>query len=128
MLLLLKSLLFTIFFPGTVTVLVPYLLLRSDLPQFHVELGAGRYAGILLIAAGAALYAWTVWEFATRGRGTPLPIDAPKTLVVRGPYRVVRNPMYLGVLGVILGQAVWFEAAILVMYAALAGLVVNVFI
>src|SRR5574341_452466 len=91
MLLFLKNLLFTIIFPGTATVLIPYLLLRSSLPQFHVEPGPVRYAGLVLIVLGAALSAWTLWEFATRGRGTPLPLDAPKNLVVHGPYRVVRK-------------------------------------
>jgi len=58
-----------------------------------------------------------VWDFARFGRGTPAPIDAPKRLVTRGLYRYTRNPMYVGVLTVILGWAVLFRAWALVAYA-----------
>jgi protein-S-isoprenylcysteine O-methyltransferase Ste14 len=61
-------------------------------------------------------------------RGTPAPIDAPKELVVKGPYRYVRNPMYVGVLLAILGEAVYYETLLLVVYAAAAFLVVHTFV
>jgi len=70
---------------------------------------------MLLIAAGAALYVVTAfWGFALRGRGTPAPIDPPKKLVVEGPYRVVRNPMYWAVAAVIMGEATLFHSLTLV--------------
>lgn len=50
--------------------------------------------GILLLVTGVSIYFWTVWDFASFGRGAPLPIDAHKKLVVRGLYRYTRNPMY----------------------------------
>ena len=71
--------------------------------------GAGAL-GWLLILAGVALYiACAFWGFAIRGKGTPLPLDPPKKLVVDGPYRVVRNPMYWAVAFVILGEAAVFH-------------------
>jgi protein-S-isoprenylcysteine O-methyltransferase Ste14 len=98
----LKTLIFTIVVPGTVTVLIPRLLLSSrpaDLPSFL------RIAGGPVLLLGAAVYLWCAWDFAVTGKGTPAPIDAPKRLVVRGLYRYVRNPMYLGVLAILLGEA-----------------------
>ena len=66
---------------------------------------------------GTALYAWCVWDFATFGRGTPAPVDAPSRLVVRGLYRFNRNPMYVGVLAVILGWATFYGSPVLLGYA-----------
>jgi protein-S-isoprenylcysteine O-methyltransferase Ste14 len=125
--LLIKNLVFTLLAPGTVTVIVPCLLLKSRLPPLNVALGAWRYAGWLPMVAGVLIYLGCVWDF-MRARGTPAPIDAPKELVVRGLYRYVRNPMYVGVLLTIIGEAVYFEAGLLVVYAALTFLVVHTFV
>ena len=101
MALLLKNLLFTVLVPGTVAVYIPLLIAR-DLSSAS---GATFVMGLALLAIGIAIYAWCGWDFATFGRGTPAPIDAPKKLVVRGLYRYTRNPMYVGALTVILGWA-----------------------
>lgn len=107
----LRTLIFTIVVPGFWTVLMPYWMLpRGARPDLR-ELGA---AGWVLIAAGVALYLMCAfWGFAVRGKGTPLPLDPPKKLVVEGPYRVVRNPMYWGVGSVVLGEAAIFHSAAL---------------
>ena len=114
MLLLLKNLLFTVVVPGTVAVYVPLLVGRARGAPSTPSLLAGG----LVLATGALIYGWCVWDFATFGRGTPAPIDAPKRLIVRGLYRVTRNPMYVGVLTVILGWAILFRSPALVLYAA----------
>ena len=110
----LKNLLFTVLIPGTVSTYVPLVWAGNRPPAS----GVVAVLGGAVLALGAAVYAWCVWDFATFGRGTPLPIDAPRRLVVRGLYRWTRNPMYVGVLTVILGWAVWFRAPVLVAYAA----------
>src|SRR5579862_4614158 len=113
MLLLLKNLLFTTVFPGTVAVYIPFLLTRGMAlgpPALHA-------LSFLLFATGAAVYAWCVWDFASFGRGTPLPLDAPRQLVVRGLYRYTRNPMYVGVLTVVLAWVVRYRSPRLVLYA-----------
>jgi protein-S-isoprenylcysteine O-methyltransferase Ste14 len=117
MLLLLKNVLFTLVVPGTVAVYVPLLIVRGN----ALASGPALAIGILLLAAGSAIYTWCIWDFAVFGRGTPAPVDAPKKLVVRGLYRYTRNPMYLGVLTVILGWAVLFRAAGLLFYAVAFG-------
>lgn len=111
-----RTIIFTVLIPGFWTVLLPYWLApRGRRPDL---LGAGA-VGWLLIVAGAALYFVTAfWGFAIRGQGTPLPIDAPKKLVVEGPYRVVRNPMYWAVASVMLGEAAVFDSVALVEWAA----------
>ena len=104
----LRTAIFTIIAPGFWTVLLPYWLLPR---HARLELHGFGVLGILLIAAGVALYGLTAfWGFAIRGQGTPAPIDPPRKLVVEGPYRVVRNPMYWSVTLVVLGEAVLFRS------------------
>jgi protein-S-isoprenylcysteine O-methyltransferase Ste14 len=123
-----KTLIFTILVPGTVAVLIPYRLVSSPAARGSMALGGLRVIGVVLIAAGALIYLWCAWDFAFAGKGTPAPIDPPKELVVRGLYKHVRNPMYLGVLSLVLGQALWFEAISLFIYAACVLLLFNAFV
>ena len=121
----LKNLLFTILIPGTVSVYLPLLIVLGK--PMHPSLGA-QVSGVFLLALGSAIYLWTVWDFAIQGRGTPLPLDAPKKLVVRGLYHYVRNPMYLGVLLVIVGWAVLFTNVWLLLYTIGVGVLVHLFV
>ena len=121
----LKNLLFSILVPGTVAVYVP--LLISSGSNITAQLWL-RMIGTFMIALGAAIYAWTVWDFASFGRGTPLPIDAPKKLVVRGLYQYIRNPMYLGVILVILGWSAVFASGWLLLYALGVSVIVHLFV
>ena len=91
----LRSLLWTILLPGVVAGYVPWAVFGLD--RVRWEWNAGFLAGVLIVAAGAALLAACVVEFARSGRGTLSPVDPPRHLVVRGLYRYVRNPMYLSV-------------------------------
>ena len=61
--------------------------------------------GVGLLCVGAFLFAASLWHFVSEGRGTLAPWDPPRRLVVRGPYRFVRNPMISGVVLVIFGEA-----------------------
>jgi protein-S-isoprenylcysteine O-methyltransferase Ste14 len=104
----LRTLVFTVFVPGFWTVLVPYWVVGRS-PRLDLR-GAGA-AGFVLVVAGVALYLiCAFWGFALRGKGTPAPIDPPKKLVVEGPYRIVRNPMYWSVAFVMLGEALVFRS------------------
>jgi protein-S-isoprenylcysteine O-methyltransferase Ste14 len=109
----LKNVLFTLFVPGTVAVYIPYRITE----QRVFASGPMLLVAVALFAVGAAIYLWCVWDFAAFGRGTPAPIDAPIRLVVRGLYRYTRNPMYVGVLAVIVGWAALFQAASVLVYA-----------
>lgn len=114
--LLLRTLLFTVVVPATIVIYVPAQLARSSSPP------AVAVAGGLVMAAGLYLVGWCFFDFAARGRGTPAPWDPPKHLVTNGPYRYVRNPIYVGVLSILLGEAVFFGSLALLAWAALTAL------
>ena len=123
-----KTLIFTILVPGTVAVLIPNRLASSPVARGTVPLDSFRYVGLVFVAAGALIYLLCAWDFAFAGKGTPAPIDPPKELVIRGLYKYVRNPMYVGVLSLVLGQALIFEALALFVYAGLLFLAFNLFV
>ena len=121
----LKTILFTILVPGTVAVLVPRWLMGGFVWPANSPLS---WLGTLITAVGAAIYFRCAWEFAVRGLGTPAPIAPTKFLVTTALHRYVRNPMYIGVAMVILGESVLFRSAHLVEYAALMLLIAHVFV
>jgi protein-S-isoprenylcysteine O-methyltransferase Ste14 len=124
----LKSVVFLIVIPGTVFGLVPCLLVTRAPEVYALPIGSLRYLGPIGIALGLAALVWCVYDFAARGRGTPAPIDPPKELVVQGLYRHVRNPMYVAMLTVLLGEAVLFRSTTLLLYAAYFFLMFSAFI
>lgn len=124
----LKSLFFTLVLPGSVTLLIPYLLLNSVTEPILNGFGPFRFLGLLPILIGAAILLRCIWDFAVTGHGTVAPIDPPKTLVIRGFYRYVRNPIYVGVLLVLLGEAVLFESLRLLIYALAVLLIFHLFV
>lgn len=110
--LILKNLLFTLIIPGTVAVYVPLFLAQGR----EIATGLPIALAMSLLFAGGAIHAWCVWNFASIGRGTPVPFDAPVRLVVRGLYRYSRNPMYVGVLTIIFGWAPLFASVTIAIY------------
>ncbi len=123
----LKTLIFSILVPGTVAGVIPWLLLQGSggavllIPSIWI-------VGFLPLLLGIGLYFWCAGAFTFIGKGTPAPIDAPKILVVEGPYRWVRNPMYLAVFSVVIGEAILFRSFLLVGYALLVAMVVHLFV
>ena len=100
--LVIRSIVWTIVIPGLVIFYIPWTFFGLG----AVPVGAGdptQLAGLLLTVGGAVLLLVCIWEFVAYGRGTLSPVDPPTSLVVRGLYRYVRNPMYLSVLVVLLG-------------------------
>ncbi len=122
---LIGSLVFLVAAPGTVAILIPGLVTGW-------RGGAGfswvQALGLLMIALGAAGLVEAFIRFALRGEGTPAPLAPTRKLVVSGLYRHARNPMYVCVLSLILGQALVFESADLIAYATAVWLAFHVFV
>lgn len=127
--LLVRNVIFTILVPGTVAGYIPYRIIADRHESFAVARGLPpQLVSVTLFAIGGAIYFWCLWDFAVTGRGTPNIIDAPRRLVVKGLYRYVRNPMYIGVLLVILGWAALYESLVVAQYALLMFVIFNVVI
>ena len=124
----LRALLFITLATGLVVVGVPAQIVAAAGAADPMSLGAGRWAGVLLAAAGFLAYLACVYDFLTAGRGTPAPYDPPRRLVARRLYRHVRNPMYLSLLSALLGEAIYFQSARLIAYAAVVALAVHLFV
>ena len=118
-----KTLIFTTLASVIVVGLVPVYLVGSN-ARIH---GWIDWLGLLPVALGAALYSWCAWKFALAG-GTPAPIDPPTRLVVSGPYRVIRNPMYVGVPLVLLGESILFSSWAILGFAALVWVLFHLLV
>jgi len=109
----LRALLAFLLLPGTFAFAIPLLLVRP-----RVEFSTG---GLLVLLPGIGLLLWCVREFYVAGRGTLAPWSPPRHLVVTGPYRVSRNPMYVAILLILMGWAIAFRSPALALYAAVAA-------
>jgi protein-S-isoprenylcysteine O-methyltransferase Ste14 len=127
MLLFLRSLFWTVVMPGVVAGYLPWQFF--GLRDVRLDWSDPRqWIAVVIIGLGAALLGACIVEFARRGRGTLSPIDPPRQLVVRGLYRYVRNPMYLAVTMILLGEAFWLRSSDLVIYWAGFFLAANLFV
>ena len=123
------SAVFFVLAPGVVVGLIPWLLtggwqVREPVPYWAPM----RVLGTILLVAGLIALIRAFARFVMEGLGTPAPIAAPERLVVGGVYRYVRNPMYMAVLAVIVGQALLLGRLGLLLYAGGAWLIVAAFV
>ena len=123
--LLAKVVIFTVLVPGTIAVAIPYSLLTEEQVPHTGPLGL---LGLLALTLGVTFYLWCAWDFASAGRGTPAPIDPPRMLVARGLYRVVRNPMYVGVLLILIGESIIFSSLAILQYTLVVWLMFHLFV
>lgn len=122
------SLAFLVVAPGTVAGLVPWWISRWRMNAPLLGLEAGRWIGSLMILVGAAAVVDAFARFAWQGLGTPAPLFPTQRLVVTGLYRHVRNPIYVAVTAMILGQAMLFGDVGLIGYGAAIWLGFHVFV
>ena len=127
--LLLRNLLFTILQPGVVGVLIPYLILRGRGRGFVPDVWeATHIVGGVMMLVGSVIVLICILRFATEGKGTLSPLDPTKQLVVRGLYRYSRNPMYVGMMILLAGEALFWWSSSLAIYAVIVFVAFNLFI
>ena len=115
-------------FIGLLLIFLPARIVSSTGILQPSAIGAWQVAGMLLGASGAALALTCILTFVFVGRGTPAPFDPPRRLVVQGPYRLVRNPMYLGAGLALAGAALFYRSIPLLGYAGVFLLITHVFV
>jgi protein-S-isoprenylcysteine O-methyltransferase Ste14 len=122
-----RSIAWTVLLPGVFAGYLPWRFFGLA----HVRLSLQspvHVLGLLCIGLGAVLLGTCIWEFARTGRGTLAPVDPPRELVVRGLYRYVRNPMYLSVTMIVLGELLLTRSRPLLVYWAVWFIAVNLFV
>ena len=124
----LGSALFFVVAPTSLSGLVPWWITHWEFRPPFFDLEATRAVGILLIVAGLPGLVDSFARFALQGLGTPAPIAPPQNLVVTGLYRYVRNPIYVAVVAVILGQGILFGDWRLLIYGGLMWLAFHAFV
>jgi protein-S-isoprenylcysteine O-methyltransferase Ste14 len=128
LLLALRALFFVLLLPGTVAGYIPFSILRAGNLLRVPDLGLASVCAAVFAITGALVLLRCVWDFFAAGKGTLAPIDPPRFLVVRGLYRFTRNPMYNGVVALILGEAWLFRSIGLAEYALLILIFFHLFV
>jgi len=123
-----RAVVYASLFIGFLLIFLPArILARSGVPA-PTRPGVLQLLGVPIALAGAALALSCILAFVFLGRGTPAPFDPPRRLVVRGPYRRLRNPMYAGAGAMLLGAALYYESASLFIYAVVFLVAMHLFV
>ena len=122
---LLQSLIFLIITPGLAAVRIPLVFLRTG-PQIKATVFA--YLAVPLWLTGAFILLTSFWNFVLEGHGTPAPVDPPKELVTTVFYRYIRNPMYVGIILILIGHFLWSGFWLLLAYASLVLVFMHLFV
>lgn len=124
----LGTIVFVLLVPGTVVFLVPYLLTHWRLAPPLLDWNGTRWLGVALLGFAFPLFVAFNVRFVVEGRGTPAPVAPTERLVVGGPFRWVRNPGYVAVLALLLGQALLFGSRLLLGYGAAIAVCFHLFV
>jgi protein-S-isoprenylcysteine O-methyltransferase Ste14 len=122
------TLAFVLILPGTLIVGVPYLLTDWAMGAPFLNLRFTRWIGALLFLAALPLFLQFLVRFVAEGRGTPAPVAPTERLVVGGPFRWVRNPGYIAVLGLVVGEGVFLAHTSVLVYAASLAVAFHLFV
>lgn len=113
-----RNLFFTVLQPGLVAGLIPLWITGIRVSEILEQVWNWQhYLGTIVFLIGFIIMLWCIISFAIKGRGTLSPADPTQKLVVLGLYRFSRNPMYVGVVGMLIGEAIYFQSINLCVYA-----------
>lgn len=124
--LIVKTLAFTVLVPGTVAVVIPSIIVKINVSYAMVQPFFPRILGLLATLAGLSICLWCFWVFINKGKGTPSPFDPPKKLVIVGLYRYVRNPMYIGIILIVLGEVILYSSLLLMLYLGMLLVIFHI--
>jgi protein-S-isoprenylcysteine O-methyltransferase Ste14 len=125
---LIRAITYSTLFIGFLLVFLPARVLSWSGIVRPDRIGAAQFAGVVVGASGAVAALWCILTFVVTGRGTPAPFDPPRRLVVAGPYRLVRNPMYVGAALALAGAALFYGSSALLAYCAAFAFVMHLFV
>jgi protein-S-isoprenylcysteine O-methyltransferase Ste14 len=128
MFILVRTIIYSALFIALFLVYAPASVLSWSGIERPATLGTPQVAGMTVATLGSLLALWCIFTFATIGKGTPAPFDPPRRLVIKGPYRYVRNPMYMGAGVALAGAALFYVSLQLAIYAVLFLVVTHLFV
>ena len=128
MFVLVRAVTYSALFIGLLLIFLPARLLSWSGIVRPAAIGGPQVVGIVIGVLGAAIALWCIFTFIFIGRGTPAPFDPPRRLVLEGPYRFVRNPMYIGAGLALAGAALFYESLPLLAYAGAFLLITHLFV
>ena len=124
-----RNLLFTILQPGLVAGLIPLWITGVRINNIFDEVWQlHHYIGTIAFLIGFVIMLWCIISFAVKGRGTLSPVDPTKKLLISGLYYFSRNPMYVGVILILIGEAIFFQSANLWVYLFFVFVGFNIFV
>ncbi len=106
----------TLIFGALIVYFVPLWIINSGFHLFDLKIGAFRWSGLVPVVLGGAAIAGFLWGWISSGTGTPVLLDTPEKLIVRGSYRFVRNPMYVAYFLIVLGESLLLQSSSLLLY------------
>ena len=128
MLVLVRAVVYATLFIGFVLVYLPGRFLSAPGLVRPAVIQLPQIAGMIICTFGSALALWCLLTFAFIGKGTPAPFDPPRGLVIRGPYRFIRNPMYIGAGLALAGAALFYLSWPLLIYTGVFLLATHLFV
>jgi protein-S-isoprenylcysteine O-methyltransferase Ste14 len=128
MFILARAVTYAALFIGFVLVYLPARFLSWSGVVEPATTGPLQVAGMIMVTIGTVIALWCVFTFVFIGKGTPAPFDPPRKLVIRGPYRFVRNPMYIGATLTLLGVALFYGSLSILIYAGVFFLATHLFV
>jgi protein-S-isoprenylcysteine O-methyltransferase Ste14 len=125
---LVRAVVYASLFVGLLLIYLPARLVAWSGIERPAGIEVSQAIGMIVGSCGAVIALWCILTFSFPGKGTPAPFDPPQRLVRRGPYRFVRNPMYLGAGLALAGAGLFYESFFLLGYAGIFLLIAHLFV